>query len=113
MGNSFYFVEPPTNLTTNGRNGTLVGTAGDEMCIKCNVRRGIPENETKLYLHLNGEIVKESLTGMLIYSFFPKGVNNGDTFRCAVRNMLLDAPLAETIRLNVTGQLPRYIMLIK
>lgn len=98
-------------MTTNGINGTLVGKAGEEIFIKCNVRRGVPENETKISLYYNEEIAKESLTGMLIYSFVPKGVNNGDTLKCVVRNLLLDAPLEEPIRLNITGQSPMHEVL--
>ncbi|CAC5371786.1 unnamed protein product [Mytilus coruscus] len=95
---------PPKKLTTNGRNGILIGKAGEEMHITCNVERGVPENETMISLYFKGNVIKKTFAEMLIYSFVPRKVNNRDIFKCAVENLLLDSPLEETIRLKVLYQ---------
>lgn len=92
---------PPKNLTTNGRNGFLIGKAGEDMHITCSAERGVPENETMIYLYCEGNVISKTFAEILFYSFVPRKVNNRDIFKCAVENLLLDSPLEETIRLNV------------
>lgn len=99
-----YFVslqEPPKKLVTNSNNGIVVGHDDETMNITCNVKRGVPENETQMFLYFKEKIINKTFAEMLIHTFVPRKVNNGDTFKCVVENLLLESPLEETIRLKV------------
>ncbi|CAG2210184.1 unnamed protein product [Mytilus edulis] len=106
-GNLFEFIyflkikEPPKQLATNGNNGMVVGNENEAMNITCNVKRGVPENETQMSLYFKEKIINKTLADMLIHTFVPRKVNDGDTFKCVVRNLLLESPLEEKIRLKV------------
>ncbi|CAC5387131.1 OPCML [Mytilus coruscus] len=93
----------PIHLSTNAENGSLVGTAGDQMNITCRVRTELHENETKIYLKMyhNEYIVKQSENELIIHSFIPESINNRDIFKCVVESVMLDVPLREIIFLEI------------
>ncbi|CAC5423973.1 LSAMP [Mytilus coruscus] len=94
---------PPIWLSTNAENGTLVGTAGDNMNLTCRVRTELFENETKINLTMYHDeyIVEESENEVIIHSFVPESTYNRNIFKCVVESLQLDVPLREIMVLDI------------